>query len=89
MSNSFQMSVKDVFRIGKHTVFVGPVEGASGRITRCKCDLVAGGELVLHGVTIEHEDLFTKDEHSLRTLDEVDIDRSVLKRSECRLVCSR
>jgi hypothetical protein len=88
MSNSFQMSVKDVFRIGKHTVFVGPVEGASGRITRCRCDLVAGGELVLQGMTIEDEDLFTKDEHSLRTLDDVDIDRSVLERGECKLVCS-
>lgn len=88
MSNSFQMLVKDVFRIGKHTVFVGPVEGASERITRCRCDLIAGGKLVVQGMTIESEDLFTKDEHSLRTLDSVEIDRSVLERGDCKLVCS-
>ena len=86
MSEQFEMAIDDVFRIGKHTVFVGKIRGGSDRIKRCECELMIDDEVVAR-ITIEDEDLFSKDARSLRTLERVAFDRSKLEGHECKLVC--
>lgn len=86
MSGQFEMTIDDVFLIGKHTVFVGKICGGSDRIKKCECELMIDNEVV-DRITIEDEDLFSRDARSLRTLERVEFDRSQLEAHECKLVC--
>jgi hypothetical protein len=85
MNESFRMIVEDVFKIGRHTVFVGKIDGPTKTIGKCYCNLRCNGEIVLEGLEIEGEDLFRPDYMSVRTLSHVDIERACIEDGKCFL----